>query len=182
MINKWLYLITLNLIIVNTNITAQTIRGYISSNQPDSRYSVHGDGTATDIYTGLRWKVCSEGQTWSSPATCSGTATKYNWQQALGLADSANFAGFDDWRLPNIAEFRSIVAYDRYDPAINLAIFPTTQSSSYWSSTPKYGTILSDGFPLSYVSLMEFYHGEDSRQGPRNASSFYVRLVRGGRQ
>ena len=170
MINKWLYLIALNLIIVSSNITAQTIKDYISSNQPDSRYSAHGDGTVTDNYTGLRWKVCSEGQTFSSPvATCTGTATSHNWQQALELADSASFASFDDWRLPNIAELHSIIAYDRYDPAINLAIFPDTNKNLYWSSTPYSNTSIGAWF----VSFNFGYDGYDNRLNKN-----FVRLVR----
>ena len=172
MTNKWLYLISLNLIIVSTNITAQTIKDYISSNQPDSRYSVHGNGTVTDTYTGLMWKVCSEGQEWSSPATCSGTATEHNWQQALELADITSFASFNDWRLPDIAQLRSIVAYDRYDPAINLTVFPATPSRGwYWSSSP-----------IAYYSnnawLVLFAYGSININN-RNYK-YFVRLVRGG--
>ena len=171
MTNKWLYLISLNLIIVSTNITAQTIKDYISSNQPDSRYSVHGNGTVTDTYTGLMWKVCSEGQIWSSPATCSGTATEHNWQQALELADITSFASFNDWRLPDIAQLRSIVAYDRYNPAINLAIFPATPSSWYWSSSP---------YALNSNKAWYFNFGNGyDYLNYRNYKNF-VRLVRGG--
>ena len=171
MINKWLYLITLNLIIVSTNITAQTIKDYISINQPDGRYSVHGNGTVTDTYTGLMWKVCSEGQEWSSPATCSGTAASHNWQQALELAGSKSFASFNDWRLPNIDELRSIVAYDRYDPAINLTIFSATPSANYWSSSP-YANDSNEAWLVYFDNGNTDFYNRDNK--------YFVRLVRGG--
>ena len=169
---KYFYLIGSLILTISSTSSAQTIKDYIKNDWPDSRYQVHDNGTATDTYTGLMWKVCSEGQTWSSLATCSGTATIHNWQEALELAISASFAGFEDWRLPNIVELRSIVSYDRYNPAINITVFPSTQSSYYWSSSP-----------IAYNSyearLVYFYDGDDYYTSHARDTKNFVRLVRG---
>ena len=159
----------LGLCIVSGFLSAQTIENYIPSNQPDSRYQVHNNGTVTDKRTKLQWKVCSQGQGWRSN-NCSGEAKEYNWQQALKQGQNEAFAGFSDWRLPNIEELRSIVAFDRYRPAINLAIFPNTESSSYWSSSPNayYGVL---------AWLIGFGNGSDSNY--YRYDKYLVRLVRG---
>jgi hypothetical protein len=72
---------------------------------PDAVYQDHGNGTVTDTRTGLMWKQCSEGQSWS-PGTCSGTASGFTWSQALARAEAATFAGYADWR---VAERQGIV-------------------------------------------------------------------------
>ena len=50
-----------------------------------------------------------------------------------------SYANHSDWRLPNIKELASLLAFDRFDPAINITIFPefaTNPDGIYWSSTP----------------------------------------------
>ena len=168
---KNINIIGLLLLVISLTLSAQTIKDYIRNDWPDNRYTVHGDGTATDIKTKLMWKVCSEGQTWSSPATCSGTATSHNWQQALELADSASFASFNDWRLPNIAELRSLAAKDRYSPAINANVFPNTPSEYFWSSSP-------GAYSSSYAWIVNFSYGYDNYDDRYN--TYRVRLVRAG--
>ena len=119
---------------LSTNLAAQTINDQIRNDWPDERYQVHGDGTVTDSVTGLMWMQCSLGQ--DSDADCAGAASEYNWQEALEATDEHTFAAYSDWRLPNIKELSSLVARDRDSPAINIAIFPNTQSTSYWSASP----------------------------------------------
>ena len=165
------YLIGLLIMAISSISSAQTISDYIRNDWPDSRYMVHGDGTVTDIKTKLMWKVCSEGQTWSSPATCSGSATQHNWQQALALADSASFAGFNDWRLPNIAELRSLATKNSYSPAINVTVFPNTPSSYFWSSSPYANS-------SGYAWIVNFNNGYD--YGYHRSNTARVRLVRAG--
>lgn len=65
--------------------------------------TVNSDGTVTDPTTGLTWKRCAVGQTWSR-TTCTGTGATYNWTTAKAL--TSTFAGQSDWRLPNIRELQ----------------------------------------------------------------------------
>jgi Protein of unknown function (DUF1566) len=135
---------------------------------PDSGYTVHNDGTVSDTHSGLMWKRCAEGQDGS---TCSGNASSHSWSEALSLAANSAFAGYRDWRLPNIRELKSLVETCRFDPSINDSIFPATPSRVFWSASP---------YPpyLAYAWNVHF--------GPGNSNAYYrredshVRLVRSG--
>ena len=141
----------------------------IVDNWPNSRYRGHGDGTVTDTKTGLMWMQCSLGQSYQANGSCSGSDGTYNWKSALENAFQYTFAGYSDWRLPNLNELRSLVAYDRYSPSINSDVFPNTISSYYWSSSP---TSDSSGYAWGFS-----FSGGDDIYALR-ADSYYVRLVR----
>jgi len=98
----------------------------------------NGDGTVTDLATGLIWQKADDGNA-------------RNWQAALAYADSLNLAGYDDWRLPSAKELQSIVDYthapdavdpDLIGPAID-TVFEITNIGSqqdpdygyYWTGT-----------------------------------------------
>ncbi len=141
----------------------------IPASNPDAAYTNGSDGTVTDTRTGLMWKKCSEGQTGS---TCSGTAGAYTWSAALGLAAASRFAGHADWRVPNVKELRSLVEECRTGPAINDTIFPSTPSSSFWSSSPS-------DYTSTYAWYVYFGNGYSSDYSFRSHNGS-VRLVRGG--
>ena len=117
---------------------AVTCQGNIAAVNPDSAYTNNGDGTVTHNPTGLTWKRCLEGQTWSSSGTCTGTGTAMPWATALKLATSSSYANQTDWRLPNIKELRSLVEECRSSPSINDTIFPNSSIANVWSSSPKW--------------------------------------------
>jgi len=93
------------------------------------------NGTITDNATGLMWMQDDNGE-------------GLLWEDALMYAEDFEFAGYDDWRLPNAKELQSIVDYTR-SPATtsSAAINPMFSSSQitdegddinypfYWSST-----------------------------------------------
>jgi hypothetical protein len=110
----------------------------IAATTPTNRFTINNDGTVIDTQTGLTWKRCSEGQ---SGIDCNiGNANSYTWQGALkqvqNVNDNGGFAGYKNWRLPNIKELSSIIEYQCSDPSINLVVFPNTSSFGYWSSSP----------------------------------------------
>ncbi len=146
-----------------------TCNDAIDKSTPDSRFTVNGDGTATDKQTGLTWMRCSIGQTWQA-GSCIGNVSGHTWQQALTLAKAHDFAGKNDWRLPNIKELSSIVEVSCINPAINSVIFPNTASVS-WSSSPYANS--------NYGAWdVNFSYGYDGNGYKLNGS--HVRLVRGG--
>jgi hypothetical protein len=168
--------ILLILIFISSNIyAAQTCEDYILDKTPNSRYSVK-DGTVTDNTTKLMWKQCSEGL---SGADCNtGTLKTMNWQSALALGGSS-FAGYSDWRLPNIKELGSIVAYNCVSLSINKNVFPNTPAYWFWSSSPNHDghdtRLLNFDFGYDYGS----FFGYDITKY-RNKDGYHVRLVRFG--
>ena len=166
---KIILILSIGILLTNHANAQQTINPNIKHDWEDSRYTVNGDGTITDKKTNLMWKRCAQGLSGSDCMT--GTATTHDWQAALDLADNSSLAGLS-WRVPNIKELRSIAAYDRYNPAINSAIFPNTPIDSwFWSSSP-YAAI------SNYALRLRFGDGYDGGNG--RYYGYYVRLVRGG--
>lgn len=121
----------------------------------------NGDGTVTDISTGLTW------QKETAPGT-------YTWQNALSYCGNLNLARHTDWRLPNRNELQSLVVYSRWNPPVDplLVLYTVTVSSLdayYWSSTTyasdtKWAWWVSFSFPQIYAT--------DKRD------RYYVRCVR----
>ncbi len=104
----------------------------------------NGDGTVTDRATGLTWMRVD------SAALGAGRNKdgKLDWAEALKWAEDLEYAGRDDWRLPNAKELQSIVDYSRSpDTTRSAAIDPVFEASPitneggkadyghYWTST-----------------------------------------------
>ncbi len=138
MLTKTLKILALSSILTLQQVFAATCNDDIPNLTPNTRYTVHNDGTVTDNETRLMWKVCSQGQTWDSRngGVCLDDLSSSTWAKALEAARDENYAGYDDWYLPNVKELITIVAYNCINPSINDDIFLETQSN-YWSSSPK---------------------------------------------
>lgn len=148
---------------------AQNIKNYIGNNVPNTRYTLNGDGTLTDMQTGLMWMRCTLGSSWDGAnVNCIGTGWGFGPRAAITHADESIYATHDDWRLPNITELRSLVGYDRFSPSINVKMFPNSQSSKHWTSSP------SEKPNRSWV--VDFWDGSDYEQDWNYSAK--VRLVR----
>lgn len=123
---------------VGAPVTADHCLGALPARNPDSAYEVHGDGTVTDLRTGLMWKHCEEGRVFEG-GTCVGSMLGGNWFVALNHADGHVFAGHDDWRLPSVRELHTLVDDCAHQPAQNTNIFPLmpgASAGSNWTATP----------------------------------------------
>ncbi|MDP6935475.1 MAG: DUF1566 domain-containing protein, partial [Myxococcota bacterium] len=69
------------------------------------------------------WQGCSAGQ---SGPNCTGEATMMDWKSALSYCQSLDWAGSQQWRLPDIKELFSIVDLGTRSPAIDSSAFPNT--------------------------------------------------------
>lgn len=118
----------------------------------------NGDGTITDLATGLMWQQADDGST-------------RNWEDALRYCQDLSLSGYSDWRLPNAKELHSIVDYTRCpdatdSPAIDPLFSCSTRENPdgvsdygyYWSSSP-----LMDG-PNPYTDAVYISFGEAQGQ------------------
>ncbi len=113
----------------------------------------NGDSTISDNATGLMWIQ-------------NDSRTTMNWEDALAHAENLEFAGYSDWRLPNVKELQSIVDYSRSPGTTNSAAidpsFKCTQITDeageadygfYWSSTTHANWSSAAGGFAAYVSF-----------------------------
>ncbi|MGD2176182.1 MAG: DUF1566 domain-containing protein [Anaerolineae bacterium] len=108
----------------------------------------NGDGTITDSAASLMWLQDDSGE-------------GLDWESALAYADSSNYAGYDDWRVPNVKELQSIVDYSGVYPAIDQTYFNITDEDSYyWSSTSAYFSPQSPGY--TYAWYVAFGYAVDA--------------------
>lgn len=133
--------------------------------------SDNGDGTVTDTVTSLVWDKCTMGLT--NNACTGGVAIPMTWPAALTkavAANSSNYKGHTDWRLPNYKELASLVDITASAPAISGA-FPNTPSENFWSST-SFASVPTSAWFVDFGTGDTFSYN--------TTSAYYVRLVRGG--
>lgn len=90
--------------------------------------TIGGDDVAIDLATGLMWAVDG------NEAGCNNGGDS-TWEGAIAYANNLSFAGFSDWRLPNILELISIHDYSIDVPALQEPPFSNTKTETYWAST-----------------------------------------------
>jgi len=158
-------------------------------------YVDNGDGTITDMITGLMWQ--------QSPDTDGDgdidASDKMTYAEAATGAASFNLGGYDDWRLPSIKEQYSLILFSGVDPSgyegtdtdglvpfINTAYFDFeygdtdageriidsqyASSSMYVDGALLFGVNFADGRIKGYGLQMPFGPGE---------KTFFVTYVRG---
>jgi len=152
----------------------------ITATTPTSSFVDNGDGTITHMKTGLMWKQCREMVTTVKTKcdTFSAPGSFFpNWVTALNLANASTFAGYSDWRLPNIKELMSIVEKQCHSPAINQSIFPEVGGGFFWSSTPT--KTFSFVAIAASAKMVDFGAGVNASESTSSIGG--IRLVRGGR-
>jgi hypothetical protein len=81
-----------------------------------------------------------------------------SWGDALNIANSSNFGGFSDWRLPDCNEIGKLL---NHDPSISTLLdyspFNINSSDAIWTST----TIQNDSTRAGVVSLQSGTQGRD---------------------
>ncbi|MCI4627077.1 MAG: DUF1566 domain-containing protein [Candidatus Magnetoovum sp. WYHC-5] len=101
---------------------------------PSPRFTDNGNSTITDNLSGLMWM-----QDASTPTVDGCTGGEMTWVGAFNYVsclNTANFAGYSDWRIPNREELISITDKSNYNPALPVDhLFNSVKTSQYWSST-----------------------------------------------
>lgn len=83
------------------------------------------EGLVHDTLTDRVWQRCSVGQRWEAELGCVGLARKLWFDEAVLLES-------DGWRLPTLAELKTIVALER-DAMADVEAFPDAPASWYWA-------------------------------------------------
>ncbi|WP_366522137.1 DUF1566 domain-containing protein [Candidatus Accumulibacter sp. ACC003] len=138
-----------------------------SPTQAFGNFVDNGDGTVTDLRTGLMWTRFVLGQTWSGCQPF-GTWRDHSWSEAVAIRHS--FAGHDDWRLPTVDELYGIVE-PNHSPPVNTLAFPSVMRFCCWTMSPH------DGNPRNAWAV-DFKTGERVSRDRRE--SHLIRLVRRG--
>lgn len=105
----------------------RAVRGEVST---INNFVDNGDGTISDLSTGLMWMMDDNGE-------------GVEWEDALAYSEDLDFAGYDDWRLPDVKELQSIVDYSGTYPAIDDELFNCSELEEnenyyFWTSTSAY--------------------------------------------
>jgi hypothetical protein len=144
----------------DTGPMGQPMTEFVKYVRGNSEYGINnfvdnGDGTVTDIASGLMWMQAD-------------SDSAMNWEEALDYAENLEFADYDDWRLPNAKELQSIVDYTRSPAATgSAAIDPIFASSTitdegggtnypfYWAGTTHANWTMNPGYYAVYVAFGE---------------------------
>lgn len=150
-------------------------------------YQDNGDGTVTDLNTGLMWQ--------QTPGD------KVTYDEAVAGAEDFNLAGYDDWRLPTIKELYSLILFSGTDvnpegtepatPFIDTDYFDFEYGdvsageriidAQYWSSTEYVGMTMNGDatvFGVNFADGRIKGYPRDLGPGGQPMTEF-VRYVRG---
>lgn len=132
---------------------------------PPPAFNDNGNGTVTDLNTGLTYQKSDDGITRWLP-------------NAKSYCEGLDLGGHMDWRLPSRRELLLLVNFGRIWPAVDIAYFPDCHSDGYyWSSTP-------NPTPDPYWSAYQIYLGEGGADSSAETKGYltqfnYVQCVRG---
>lgn len=148
-------------------------------------YQDNGDGTITDLNTGLVWA-----QTYVSEVT---------YTEAVNGASSYSLAGYTDWRLPTLKELYSLMDFSGYtgsdasnsNPYINDDVFGFTYGDTasgdrfidaqYWSATEYVSTTMNGNSTTFGVNFADGrIKGYPNSEVGGTDMERYVRYVRAG--
>lgn len=130
---------------------------------PSPRFTIEAELEAdcvTDNLTGLMWVKSPD-------------STARTWINALSYANELNLCGYNDWRLPNNKELRSLIHYGQPDAAawLNSQGFNNIKPDQYWSSSD---------YPYSTDWAWSINMGDGWMIGNKKPIGFYVWPVRSG--
>ena len=147
-------------------------------------YQNNGDGTITDLHTGLMW-VAARG-------------SKVTWDAAVAGASSSRVGGYSDWRMPTIKELYSLIDFNGKSAATAASSLPYIDTRYFeiifgdatggrvidgqdWSATKYVSTTMNGDATVFGVNFIDgrIKGYPQYTPGSRTGSTLYVRYVRG---
>lgn len=155
--------------------TGQTV-SYTGTFGEDHDYQPVGSQASYTIYNPIGVSSVTvdnlTGLMWVTNPVDAGINSTYTWENAIIVCENLNYAGYDDWRLPNVKELLSIVDYGTAASVkINSSYFLNTNSTWNWTST-------TCAFNSNQGWCVPFSSGEANIN--TKTIGFYIRCVRGG--
>ncbi len=148
----------------------------------------NGDGTVTDLITGLMWV--------KAPFELPGNSDGMRWDEAVTFCSNLNYAGYDDWRLPLVgdhqakprgAEFETLGRAEASSSGLWVGLYYTPfQGIKYGDLSGNYARYWSGSvFKDSLIQVFVLYLGTKTDDpivaSHEKSSSSYVWPVRGGK-
>ncbi len=156
---------------------------------PDASFRDNGDGTVTDLSTGLTWDKCAWGQSRDAATNQCGSPDEMaliSWGEAIQVPLTANsqlHRGQGDWRLPNRTELESLFNLDRTFPAMETGGSPegvfgnAPAGGVFWTATVRTADFTG---PTVWFGDFDFGDSAGSTVSTFPPPLHGVRLVRGG--
>ncbi|MCP4719375.1 MAG: DUF1566 domain-containing protein, partial [Desulfobacteraceae bacterium] len=132
----------------------------------------NGDGTITDLVTGLTWSRAVDAQ-------------KVSLEQALKIAEKMTLAGYSDWRVPKIKELYSLINFSGYTGQGGAGIPGNSPGRPVSTASGKSKTSQKNPVPFINTDYFNFKYG-NTRAGERYidaqwlSSTTYVSTTMGG--
>lgn len=157
--------------------------GHYAGLQPS--YRDNGDGTVSDLHTGLMWQKTPDFR------------NRLTWAEALAYSKTLKLGGHTDWRLPTVKELYSLILFTGSirtrppTPYLDTRVFdfaypdPSTglreMDAQYWSSTAYVGLTMRGDKTAFGVNFADGrIKGYPAERGPRGEPfRRYARCVRG---
>ena len=83
----------------------------------------NGDGTVTDLLTGLLWQKADGGE--------------MTWEKAKDYAKSLRLGGRQDWRLPTSMELFALTNQGMHGPAMDTSVFTRSEARYWWTNSTR---------------------------------------------
>lgn len=142
-------------------------------NDVTEQFNDNGDGSITDLTTGLVWQETTADSNGDGYIT---TDDKATWEEALTYCKESG------WRLPNARELKSLVKREGgvlpTDPLIN-PVFES-QRAEYWTSTSCASSPPEDQYYTPDGAWPVSFQDGRSHWSDKSANSHYVRCVKEG--
>lgn len=136
-------------------------------------YLDNGDGTITDLNTGLVWQQTPSSQT-------------FTWQEAIEYCKELELDGKNDWRIPSLKELFSISDFSSGWPYLNtdyfdLASGQVSKDEQFWSGNDYVGVRVEGGLNSAFgVNHVTGHIKSYAATATGPVGGKYVRAVRGG--